>query len=238
MRLADFEAMVRRMAAEVPADFLDGVAEIVVSPRTVPHSEREEIWTLGECVPLPGDDGNPRHLQSRVVLYYGSFAALARDAPGFDWRAEAWETLTHEIRHHVEWRARAPDLEALDRAAEANFARLDGEPFDPQFYRDGESFPDGLFRVEDDWFLERHLTATPGEVGFRWRGEDYRTSVPPEVTLPAFLSVTGLADPPPGELVLVFQRRAGLRDLFRAGPVYQGEVEARLDATPRSPHDA
>ena len=58
-----------------------------------------------------------------MVLYHGSFAALARVNGGLDWREEAWETLTHELRHHLEWRARAPDLEELDWAVEQNFAR-------------------------------------------------------------------------------------------------------------------
>ncbi len=74
---------------------------------------------------------------------------------GFDWREEAWETLTHELRHHLEWRARAPALEAFDRAVEQNFARQDGEPFDPLFYLDGEPAGESAYRVEDDVFLDR-----------------------------------------------------------------------------------
>ena len=48
MRLSDFETMVRRFADEVPAEFMQGVDEIAVSPRTVPHPDRAEIYTLGE----------------------------------------------------------------------------------------------------------------------------------------------------------------------------------------------
>jgi hypothetical protein len=75
MRLADFEIMVRRFADEVPADFLAGIAEIAVSPRTVPHPERAEIYTLGECIPLPSSDSASEGLQSRIVLYHGSSPA-------------------------------------------------------------------------------------------------------------------------------------------------------------------
>jgi hypothetical protein len=225
LRQPDFEAMVRRMADEVPAEYLDGVAEIVVSRKSVPHPVRADIWTMGECIPLPALDAEPDAIQSRVVLYYGSFAALAATDPDFDWREEAWETLTHELRHHLEWRARAPDLEALDHAVEANYARQDGEPFDPLFYRDGESPAPGVYRVEDDYFLELTVEGARGPLAFRWHGRAYRCVPPPDATLPAFLEVDGVTDPPPGGLTLVLRRPAGLLDLFRTPPVpYQAMV--------------
>lgn len=222
--------MVRRMADEVPAEYLDGVAEIVVSRKAVPHPARAEIWTMGECIPLPAIDAEPDAIQSRVVLYYGSFAALAATDPDFDWREEAWETLTHELRHHLEWRARAPDLEALDRAVEANYARQDGEPFDPLFYRDGEMPAAGIYRVEDDYFLECTVRDPGAPVRFGWHGRRYRCDPPPDLTLPAFLEVDGVADPPPGNLVLALRRPPGLLDLLRSRPVpYQAGVTAVRD---------
>jgi hypothetical protein len=227
MRLADFEGMVHRMAEEVPREFLQGIAEITVSPRTVPHPARADIFTLGECIPLPdGAGGGPDTVQSRVVLYHGSFTALARVNGGLDWRAEAWETLTHELRHHLEWRARTPDLEELDWAVEQNFARLDGESFDPTFYLRGEPLAEGLWRVEDDVFMDR-VVAEPGdttEVG--WRDRTYRVPVPGDATLPAFLVLDGIADPPAGELVLVLRRRPGLRDLLRPTAAFTASVRA------------
>ena len=218
--------MVRRLADEVPAEFLQGIAEIAVSPRTVPHPAREEIYTLGECIPLPSADGSADGIQSRVVLYHGSFLALSRSAPGFDWRGEAWETLTHELRHHLEWRARAPALEAYDHAAEHNFARQDGEPFDPLFFLDGEpAGPDG-YRVDDDVFLDRMVETAPAEARLLWRGRVYRVAVPPDASLPAFLTLGSIADPPEGDLVLVLRRRPGLRDLLRRARVYEAAVPA------------
>ena len=225
MRLADFEAMVRRMAHELPPDFLAGVAEIAVSPRAVPHPDREEIFTLGECIPLPAaEGGSPEGVQSRIVLYYGSFVALAQVVDGFDWREEAWETLTHELRHHLEWRARAPDLEAFDWAVEQNFARQDGEPFDPAFYLDGEAVGPGVYRVDDDVFLDRVVASPPVEVTLTWRGRAYRVPVPREATLPAFLLLEGVAEPPPGELVLVLRRKPGLFALLRPPRIFQAAI--------------
>jgi hypothetical protein len=227
MRLADFEGMVHRMAEAVPREFLQGIAEITVSSRTVPHPTRADTFTLGECIPLPdGAGGGPDAVQSRVVLYHGSFLALARVNGGLDWREEAWETLTHELRHHLEWRARAPDLEELDWAVEQNFARLDGESFDPTFYLRGEPLGDGLWRVEDDIFMDR-MVAEPGDVAeVSWRERSYRVAVPTGATLPAFLVLDGIADPPEGELVLVLRRKPGLMDLLRPTAVYTESVRA------------
>lgn len=227
MRLSDFEAMVRRIADEVPSDFMQGIAEVAVSSRAVPHPERHEIYTLGECIPLPAADAaSVEGIQSRIVLYHGSFAALARLQEGFDWREEAWETLTHEVRHHLEWRARAPDLEAFDRAVEQNFARQDGEAFDPLFYLDGEPAGRDAFRVEDDVFIDRLVSEPPSMATVQWHGRSYRIEVPAAVTLPAFLTLDGVADGPPGELVLVLRRKPGLRDLLRQPVPSQASVSA------------
>ena len=225
MRLADFEAMIRRLCDEVPDHFLDGVAEVVVSPRVVPHPDRPEIFTLGECDPLPvqlgsGMDG----MQSRIILYHGSFAALAQLQGDFDWRSEAWETLTHELRHHLEWRARAPDLEDFDWAVEHNFARHDGESFDPTFFLSGEVRPDGTYQVEDDVFVDHVVRSMPTAVTFTWRGRTYSVPVPEGAELPCFLNVDGVIDPPEGELVLVLRRKPGVRDLFGQAEVFQETV--------------
>jgi Zincin-like metallopeptidase len=236
MRLDDFQQMVRRLAGEVPVDFLDGIAEVVVSPRTVPHPTRPAVYTLGECVPLPtGQGGEVDAVQSRLVLYYGSFAALARDESAFDWRGEAWETLTHELRHHLEWRARRPDLEDFDWAVEQNFARQDGEAFDPTFHLEGEPLGNRTYRVEDDVFVDRVVGRIPPAIELSWRGREYRVSPPLDATLPAFLTIEGVARPPAGDLVLVL-RRAGLGALLRRGRLFQAAVQAERAAgyLPRS----
>ncbi len=225
MRLDDFREMVRRLSEELPSQFLDGIAEVTVSPRTVPHPDRTGIYTLGECIALPTTDSDADAVQSRIVLYHGSFAALAQLTPGFDWREEAWETLTHELRHHLEWRARTPELEDLDWAVEQNFARHDGEDFDPGFFLQGEIVADGAYRVEDDVFLDRIVGTAPDTVAFAWRGRDYRTPVPRGATLPAFLTVAGAEEPPPGDLVLVLRKKPGLLTLLHPGRLFQAVVQ-------------
>jgi hypothetical protein len=134
--------------------------------------------------------------------------------------------LTHELRHHLEWRARAPALEAFDRAVEQNFARQDGEPFDQLFYLDGEPAGEGAYRVEDDIFLERLVAELPPTVRLQWRGRLYQVAVPPETDLPAFLTLEDVTDAPEGELVLVLRRKPGLRDLLRRTRPTQATVHA------------
>jgi len=229
MRLADFELLIERLRAEVPREFLEGVAGIEVSRQALPHPAREEVWTLGECIPLPLEQqDSPAGVQSRIVMYHGSFQALAVLDPDFDWRAEAWETLTHELRHHLEWRARAPDLERFDWAAEQNFARQDGAAFDPLFYQSGEKVAGGIFRLDDDFFLERPSAAPGSEIQVQWHGRRYRVDVPSEATFPAFLTLEGLADPPPGEVVVVLRARSRLGLLTRSLPVFQATRAATM----------
>jgi hypothetical protein len=233
MRLSDFESMVSRMSTELPADFLEGVVEIEVSKASLPHPTRAEIYTLGECIPLPAPEGGRTEaVQSRIVLYHGSFQALARLDHDFDWRDEAWDTLTHELRHHVEWRARAAALEAYDEAVEANFARHEGAPFDPLFFLDGESPVPDVYEVDGDYFVDRLVTVPPATVELEWHGARYTGPVPDALVLPALLTIDGVDEPPPGELVLVLRRKPRFTDLFRPAAPFQAPVSVRRAPAP------
>ena len=218
MTFEDFQALIRRLQHDIPAQFESGVAEIDVSPKTVPDPLHRDVYTLGECIPLTWT-GDGTDLHSRIVLFYGSFRALARQRPDFDWRAEAWDTLTHELRHHIEFRAHVDALEAYDWAAEQNFARHEGKTFDPVFYRSGERIAEGVFKVDDDVFLE-------GSRDFSWHGTRYRAPVA-GVKPPAFLTLHGLSDAPHGDAVLVLPKHASLRDLWRRSTVTQATVEVQ-----------
>jgi len=221
------------MVGELEERFLEGIAGIEVTGKTVPHPVRADIYTLGECVPhdFGGPDEGPQ-LRSTVYLHYGSFAALARTDPRFDWREEAWETLTHEVRHHLEWRARVPELEALDEACEANYARHDGEPFPPLFFLDGELVAPGVTKVEDDVFIEVVLDARVWKRAgdspwrFTWHGRTYTAQLPAPLPDILFLTVTGVEPAPAGDLVLVVRRRPGARDLLHRAVVAQAVAKA------------
>jgi hypothetical protein len=206
--------MVERLAADIPEEYLAGIAAIDVSPKTIPHALDAHVYTLGECIPI---DTGTDEIQSHVVLYHGSFRELAAERPEFDWRQEAWDTLLHELRHHVEWRARYEELEAYDWAAEHNFARTAGRPFDPLFYQSGERVAQGVYRLDDDVFIEQVVRERPAVAEFVWHGGAYRVAVPPR-PLPLYLLLEGLEHPTSGDVVLVLRRKPRLWDLFRGTP--------------------
>ncbi len=254
MRRDDFDAMVRAMAREVPPGFLAGIAAIEVTGKTVPHPLRQDVFTMGECVPhaFGGPDDEGPTLRSSVFLHYGSFQALARISPAFDWREEAWETLTHELRHHLEWRARAGALEAFDDAVEANYARIDGERFEPLFFLDGEEIgtrDEGrgargegrgarVYKVEDDVFLDlelnakEHRAAAGTERVFPWHGRAWRVTLPAAIGDVLFLTLQGVEPEPAGALVLVVRRTPGARDLWHRATVAQAEATATPAPSP------
>lgn len=207
MNRAEFTSLVRTIARDLPIEYLDGIADLSVSPKTAPHPVRAGVFTLGECRPLWTGDPSPEGVQSRVVLYYGSFLALAHRDPAFDWAGEAWETVTHEIRHHLEWRARSGALERYDQAQEENFARQAGDAFDPDFYRMGELVAPGLYAVDEDLFLEQRIPAGVPAATVPWHGGAVSVAIPPHCTFPAFLTLRGLRPDPIGDVVLVLQER-------------------------------
>jgi len=230
VRLDEFRSLVARLQREIPSEFTGGVVAVDVSPKALPHPVHGDVYTLGECVPLEWSGGGA-DLHSRIILYHGSFASLAR-LGDFDWREEAWETLTHELRHHLEWRAHLDRLEAYDWAAEENFKRHEGQPFDPVFYRSGEELAPGVYKVDDDVFMERttwNVQRGGEEVEAAWHGRRYRLAPPRARAGPLFLSLDGLVEPPPGEAVLVVRPAPRLWDLFQrpAAPAHE-TVQATL----------
>lgn len=104
MTYEEFQRMVEEMVAEIPPQFMEGLQGVHVLEQVVQEVGYEDVVRLGEYLdPGPADFlGAGEGLGRHVALYYGSFAVIAEDDPTFDWEEEAWETLTHELRHHVE----------------------------------------------------------------------------------------------------------------------------------------
>lgn len=127
MTFDDFSALIEEMVEDIPDEFMQGLQGVHVLPEAVEEEGYEEVYRLGEYLdPGPADFlGAGEGLGRHVALYHGSFTAIAELDPSFDWEAEAWETLTHELRHHVESLAGEDYLVQEDEADSLGFRSRD-----------------------------------------------------------------------------------------------------------------
>lgn len=249
MEFSEFERRASRVWEEIPVEYRSGVDGLVIERSGRPHPTLPDIYTLGECVTesYPSDWGGPETTRSVLVLYYGSFRRLAELDPDFDWRYEIWETVTHELRHHLEWLAAEDALEDVDYAVDENFKRLQDEPFDPDFYLYGEEIAPGVFQADRDVFIVIEFDGNDPprpRVTFRWHGSRYSVHVPDRLGDVTFLQIIGGVDTGSAELCLVLVRRQGwlerLVGWFRGEgtAVAEADVTARLEAGGAAPDQA
>ena len=104
MSFEEFQHLIEQMVAEIPPEFMEGLQGVHVIEEVKEEEGYDDVVRMGEYLdPGPADFlGAGEGLGRHVAIYYGSFATIAADDPAFDWEEEAWETLTHELRHHVE----------------------------------------------------------------------------------------------------------------------------------------
>lgn len=232
MRLAEFERRAREIFEEIPAAYREGVDGIVVEEEALPHPSLPDVYTLGECRSefYPSEYGGPGEVRSFVFLYHGSFQRLAElSGEEWDWEGELWETVTHEVRHHLESLAAEDALEVQDYVEDQNFARRQGAEFDPFFYRSGTPLPEvGGYEVDGDVFLEREVRRGTEVVRLEWGGRELIVPLPEELGDVHYLALHG--PDVRGEVVLVLTPRRGawevVRDALRgrAPRLLQGEV--------------
>jgi predicted Zn-dependent protease with MMP-like domain len=206
---------------DIPAEFREGVDGLTIRSEAFPHPTNPEVFTLGQCITemYPSDWAGPETLRSVVVLYHGSFATLAGQDPDFDWEGELWETLTHELRHHLESLADEDALEGVDYAMEESFARTSGQEFDPFYYRAGMQVAPGLYQVEYDFFLEQswdpEAFAKAESIDFLWHGTKRQIPRPSKLGDLHYIWVNGL-EVGPGSLQIVLLRKRKLKERMRA----------------------
>ena len=93
-----------------------------------PQPDAEDLYILGEyCNDMLG---------RYINLYYGSFAALFRDAPLRVWKRELRTTLLHELTHHIESLAGVRDLEIKDELYMDMFRNGECPDWDEEDYSD------------------------------------------------------------------------------------------------------
>jgi hypothetical protein len=229
MTFDEFEERAWEEWERIPTEYRAGVDGLVVERSALPHPTLPDIYTLGECrtESYPSQFDGPDTIRSVVILYYGSFFRLSRLDRSFDWAGELWETLTHELQHHLESLAADDALGDMDYAADENFKRYQGEAFDPFFFRSG--LIEGEWRrVEDEYFLERPLSDS-STIEFAWSGRRYTVDVPVTDADVSFVQLDEVGDAP-GALHLVLVRPQSwlraLGSLLRQAPPMVAELEA------------
>jgi predicted Zn-dependent protease with MMP-like domain len=219
MTLQKFESLARTIWSEIPEQYKQGIDGLVIEENAHAHPEHQDFFTLGECVTeaYPSDFGGPETIRSFVVLYYGSFAAVAQEDPDFDWEDEIDETLLHELQHHLEHLAADDKLEDFDYAVQENFRRVEGQPFDPLFYHAGVQISADCFRVEADVFLEIESKRPEGFVHeFSWAARQYRAAVPASEADILYVVLDQEMRDVPGDFCIVRVRRRGMLGTLRA----------------------
>jgi len=117
--LETFQEMASRLYDEIPPELLEGLnGGILISEEAYQEDpDLPDVYIMGEYI----DD--PYGLGNYIVLYYGSFCQVLKGEPPEVWEDELWETMLHELRHHVELRAGVDDLDMEDLRQLAEFRR-------------------------------------------------------------------------------------------------------------------
>lgn len=237
MRFEEFERRARAEWERIPEGYRRGVDGLVIERDAAAHATAPDVYTLGECrtESYPSEFDGPDTIRSVVVLYYGSFRRLATLDSDFDWDGELWETLTHELQHHLEALADDEGLIDLDYAVDENFKRQDGRPFDPMFFRAGQPLGDGWYRVERSVFMEVSELEDGRAHRFEWEGRSWRVNIPPTTAPVLFVNVEGGMNVDDVELCLVVVRPRSLKERIRAiwrrTPLQVAEAVASAEAS-------
>jgi hypothetical protein len=192
-----FSRAAQEVFQRIPEAYREGIEGVTTVEAVETHPDLPGVVTLGECLTQAynSDWQGPETTRSRVVLYYGSFRQMAQDDPDFDWEGEVRETLTHELQHHLESLADEDALEAMDYAMDEAFKRERDEPFDPLYFQGGEPVGEGMYRVDDEVYIERVFTDAQfddlEEIDFTWEGRAYRIPRPEALGDVHFVVVEG-----------------------------------------------
>lgn len=108
MQFDAFADLADRYARRIPPALLAGLNGGIAIEEAAHRRDDDppDVYILGEYV-------TDEYLGCNIVLYYGSFVKLFGDDEATI-REELWDTLRHEVRHHIEERAGLDDLDRED----------------------------------------------------------------------------------------------------------------------------
>lgn len=109
MDIDRFTQLADQLMDRIPPPVLEGLnGGIAVQPQARRNpTDPAGVYILGEYITDP-------HLGCYVVLYYGSFLKLFEGEPERVWEEELFETIKHELFHHLEVRAGEDSLDVED----------------------------------------------------------------------------------------------------------------------------
>ncbi|MFQ5864601.1 MAG: hypothetical protein ACE5IW_05160 [bacterium] len=106
--------MAEELVGQIPDKFKKGLAGIYVSPNEVRDDDIPGVYVLGHY-------NHGGYYEPSIDIYYGSFRKVFRGLPSLQLQNELWETITHEIRHHLEESAGLLDLRIFDQRQKEYF---------------------------------------------------------------------------------------------------------------------
>ena len=215
LTFADFRRTASQAFDAIPQRFREGIDALVTEREAIPHPTLPDIFTLGYCDTevYPSEWAGPDTVRSVVTLNYGSFRQLARLNADFDWTAEIYETVEHEVRHHLESLAGEDTLAGVDYGLDQSFNRAEGREWDPWYFQGGDTIGRATYAIEDQVYIEQEWSSQEfeqtSEIEFVWRGTTYRFPRPQELGDIHFVWMeSGISLAPPRlEVVLVRRRR-------------------------------
>lgn len=98
----------------IPEIYKQGISGVFVTREVVKDEEIPEVYILGHY-------NHGGYLEPTIDIYYGSFRQVFRGSPLAEIKEELWETITHEIRHHLEENAGLHTLEIFDEEQKEYF---------------------------------------------------------------------------------------------------------------------
>ncbi len=125
MDIDRFTELADRLMEQVPEPVLEGLNGGVAIRRRAMRRKDDPpgVYILGEYMTDPA-------MGCYIMIYWGSFAELFAGEPDDVWEKELWDTIRHELRHHVEGRAGVVDLDVQDEV-ELEEMRRTAEPDEP-----------------------------------------------------------------------------------------------------------
>ncbi|MFN3265673.1 MAG: metallopeptidase family protein [Deinococcales bacterium] len=117
MTFLEFQQRLQEMIEIIPERFMKNLQGIHCFPEIKHSPEQRGLVRMGEYLD-PGFESFMAagvHIGRHINIYYGSFVAVARYNPDFDWEEQLWETLTHELQHHLESQANDQSLIEWDK---------------------------------------------------------------------------------------------------------------------------